>query len=156
MFQRTMLPSSSESSGPRNILTTHLAAHHIPVDVSLQWHYGENLGSRSLVFMSPYLFYRNKNIWSTVDTATPTLDIKLQQLPRLSMQAITLRVTPHTRYRGRRDPVVPGQRPQLRVMHWVLESNTMQCCQVRTLECCVQWEKHSNVRSDHFGHMLSY
>lgn len=67
--------------------------------------------------------------------ATPMPGIRLQQLLPHSMQAITLRVIPRMRYRDQLVPAVPEQAPQRRAIRWVLESNTMQCCQVTASEC---------------------
>ena len=70
-----------------------------------------------------------------VDTATPMLGIRLQQLPRHSMQAIMLRVIPHMQYRDQQVPAALEQVPQHLAIRWVLEFSTMQCCQVTASEC---------------------
>ena len=133
MCQRSTLPSSSEWSSRRNIANhTHSNTLH----PCRQQHQYENLRSQIIgVYVFFYLFCRNKSIWSMVDTATPMPGIRLQQLLPHSMQAIMLRVIPRMRYRDRPVPAAPEQAPQRRAIHWVLESNTMQCCQVTAPEC---------------------
>jgi phage terminase large subunit-like protein len=70
-----------------------------------------------------------------VDTAIPMLAIRLQQLQPHSMQVIMLRAIRRMQYRDQPVPAALEQALQRQAIHWVLESNTMQCCQVTSSGC---------------------